>query len=342
MGTDKKTSKSVDRVAEDQRRPNGDSGAKTLPTPEVSIVLPALDEAESLARILDAIAEALAPLASFEVVVVDDGSGDGTLQYLIERAESDESLRYVSLSRNFGHQAALRAGLAFSRGACVICMDADGQHPPGLLPEMVQAWRDGHDVVLMIREEDPEVPAIKRLTSRLFYGVMNKISDLEIEAGSADFRLFDRRVVDVTNNLAEPEIFFRGLVPWLGFESKRIPFRPEPRRFGQSKYSLGKMMALALSGMIAFSVAPLRLSIIFSVIFAVFGFGFGLYAIYIALFTNAGVSGWASLTVMVCFLGSTQLLMLGILGEYLGRILRLSLNRPGFIVQTTNCQDPND
>jgi dolichol-phosphate mannosyltransferase len=332
----------VDRAAEGQRRPDAETGADSRPAPEVSIVLPALNEAESLAHILDAIAEALAPLASFEVVVVDDGSGDGTLEYLIERAESDGRLRYVSLSRNFGHQAALRAGLAFSRGACVICMDADGQHPPGLLPEMVQAWRDGHDVVLMIREEDPEVPLLKRLTSRLFYGVMNRISDVEIEAGSADFRLFDRRVVDVTNNLGEPEIFFRGLVPWLGFKSKRIPFRPEPRRFGRSKYGLGKMMALALSGMIAFSVMPLRLSIIFSLIFAVFGFGYALYAVYIAVFTSEGVPGWASLIVLVSFLGSTQLLMLGIFGEYLGRILRLGLNRPGFIVQTTNCPDPDD
>src|SRR5262245_44825803 len=215
--------------------------------PEISIVLPAHNEAGNIAPIAAAIAQAMAFAGSYEVVFVDDGSTDGTLA-AIRAAARDPAIRYVSFTRNFGHQAALRAGLRHARGRAVIVMDADFEHPPELIPKLIAAWKAGAKIVATQRADDATVSAGKRLSSRLYYRLLDAIGDVRIEPGSADYMLLDRTVVDVVNGLEDQDIFLRGLVRWLGFPMVTIPYARGVRTHGESSFSLRRMMELALTG----------------------------------------------------------------------------------------------
>jgi polyisoprenyl-phosphate glycosyltransferase len=305
--------------------------------PEVSIVLPAHNEAGNIAPIAAAIAQAMALQGNYEIVFVDDGSRDATLA-AIRDAARDPAIRYVSFTRNFGHQAALRAGLRHARGRAVIVMDADFEHPPELIPQLIAAWKAGAKIVATQRADDATVSAGKRLSSRLYYKVLDAIGDVRIEPGSADYMLLDRAVVDVVNGLEDQDIFLRGLVRWLGFPLVTIPYARGVRTHGESSFSLRRMVELALTGIAAHSVRPLRFAIWLALGFAALGLLFVVYAVVSFLFVQHTVAGWSSIVAVIAILGAAQLLVLGIIGDYVGRILRETRKRPSYIVAETEAE----
>jgi dolichol-phosphate mannosyltransferase len=276
----------------------------------------------------------LAPIGRVEIIYVDDGSSDSTLAALRAAALSDPVVRYVSFTRNFGHQAALRAGLRHARGRAVVVMDADFEHPPELIPQLVAAWRAGAKIVATHRSDDT-VPTLKRLSSRFYYNLLDAIGDVRIAPGSADFMLLDRTVVDVVNTLEDQDMFLRGLVRWLGFPITTVPFTRGTRRNGSTKYSVRRMVELAITGIAAHSVLPLRFAIWLALGFAVLGMLFVIYSIVSFLFVQHTVAGWTSIMAAIALLGAAQLLVLGLIGEYVGRILRETRRWPSYIVSET-------
>jgi dolichol-phosphate mannosyltransferase len=273
---------------------------------------------------------------AFEIIVVDDGSSDGTLALLEEAAATNACVQFISLSRNFGHQAALRAGLAYASGDAVISMDADLQHPIELLDRLIQIWRQGYDVVTTTRIDAQTYSIAKRSASRAYYWLLNFLSDTKVEPGSADFRLLDRKVVDTINGLEESEIFFRNLVPWLGFRSTQVEYVPNARAGGTSKYKVRKMISLAISGIVSSSIRPLRFAVFLASIIATGIVIYACYTIFEYFAYGDLVPGWATVVVAVCVIGALQLFVLGVIGEYLGRVLRQTRGRPSYIVTKTS------
>jgi dolichol-phosphate mannosyltransferase len=305
--------------------------------PFISVVVPAHNEAENLAILLPLLKTELAKYGSFEIIVVDDGSSDDTLEFLQRTTQEDPRVQYVSLSRNFGHQTALRAGLSYAGGKCAISMDADLQHPVELVPVMIDKWRSGYDIVLTIRENPSDMPWLKRVTSNAFYKVLNWLSEIRIDPRSADFRLLDRKVLDVVNSLTEASFFLRGIVPWLGFRVCMISYVPGERMRGATKYSLRRMISLALTGIVSSSIRPLRVAAVFAAVVATAAALYAIYAVAIVVVLGRAVPGWTSVVLVVSVIGSLQLLILGIIGEYLGQTFREVRMRPNFIVATTSC-----
>ncbi|MCK6457106.1 MAG: glycosyltransferase family 2 protein [Phycisphaerae bacterium] len=300
--------------------------------PEISVVLPALDEAQALPTVLARIADALAD-ADYEVVVVDDGSRDQTAA-AAQRTLIDGRVtgRVVRLTRRFGHQAALLAGLRHARGRAVITMDADGQHPPEILPDLLRAWRRGARVVQTIRRDDERLPRLKRWTSRGFYRLFSRCCEASIAPGTADFRLLDRAVVDTILAARGPTPFLRGLIPWLGFPTQFVTYDAGPRIGGASKFSLRAMLRLAAHGCLSFSIYPLRAATILGLALAALALLDVAYIVIVALFNRAVVPGWASIAGLVATIGAVQLLCVGVLGEYVGRLYSVALDRPPYVV----------
>jgi glycosyltransferase involved in cell wall biosynthesis len=307
--------------------------------PDFSIVLPARNEVANIAPMVAALREVMAPLGRFEIIYVDDGSDDGTLTVLREAAAADASVRYLSLTRNFGHEAALRAGLSHARGRAVIVMDADLEHPPAVIPDLVKEWRRGFKIVTAQRVGyQMKVPWLKRATSRLYYRVLDTLGDIHIEPGSANFMLLDRVVVDAVNRIEDQDLFLRGVVRWLGYPLISVPFRQSLRQHGDSKYSLRRMIELAVTGIALHSVRPLRFAIWLALGFAALGGSFVVYSIVSFLFVRHTVAGWTSIMAAIAILGAAQLLVLGIVGEYVGRILRETRKRPSYVVAETEAE----
>ena len=304
--------------------------------PEISIVLPAHNECADVVAMIGALKRVFAPLGRAEIVYVDDGSSDGTLAVLRQAAATDPSVRFVSFTRNFGQQAALRAGLRHARGRAVVLMDADFEHPPELIPKLVAAWRAGAKIVPTRRSDDEAaLSPMKRLSSRLFYRLLDAIGDARIAPGSSDFMLLDRAVVDIVNSVEDESMFLRGFVRWLGFPIVEVPFSRGQRRQGSTKYTLRRMVELAVSGIAAHSVRPLRFAIWLSLGFAGVGLLLAVYSVISFLFVQRTVAGWTSIMAAIALLGAAQLFVLGIIGEYVGRILRETRKRPSYIVAET-------
>jgi polyisoprenyl-phosphate glycosyltransferase len=308
------------------------------PTPEFTIVLPAFNEAPNVAPMLATLREVMAPLGRFEIIYVDDGSSDGTLEAL-RAAASDPSVRYVSFTRNFGHEAAMRAGLRYAHGRAVIVIDADLEQPPSLISDLVREWRAGFKIVTARRiGYQSTVPWFKRFTSRLYYRILDTLGDVHIEPGSANYMLLDRVVVDAVNRVEDQDLFLRGVVRWLGYPLASVPFRQNLRRHGDTKYSLRHMIELAVTGIALHSVRPLRFAIWLALGFAAVGAGLVVYSIVSFLFVQHTVAGWTSIMAAIAILGAAQLLVLGIVGEYVGRILRETRRRPSFVVAETEAE----
>jgi len=300
--------------------------------PLLSVVVPCFNEegcVDEMARRLHAVLDPLD--CDWEAVFVDDGSSDGTAERLAELASQDDRMGYVSFSRNFGHQMALLAGMSRARGDAVISLDGDLQHPPELIPTLIDHWRDGFDVVYTVREGN-EGHALKELVSAGFYRLLRRLTGVDIPTGGADFRLLDRVVSDALLACEERFVFVRGLVPWLGFRRKAVPYTAQERYAGDTKYVFARMLRFALDGVFSFSTTPLRMISIMGGVTVVLGVLFGLYSIAMHLFTDATVSGWTSLVVLLVVLSGMQLLSLGILSEYVGRIYEEGKRRPRFIV----------
>jgi glycosyltransferase involved in cell wall biosynthesis len=270
---------------------------------------------------------------TLEIIYVDDGSTDGTIPLLRELQSSDNRVRVVRLSRNFGHQIAITAGLEHASGDAVVIIDADLQDPPEVIGEFLSRWREGYDVVYGVRTERPGETAFKLWTAKAFYRVINRLSDTRIPLDTGDFRLMDRAAVDALLSMPERDRFVRGMVSWLGFSQVAVPYMRASRYAGQTHYSLFKMLRLAMDGILSFSISPLRLATwtgFAASALAILGI---VYALIEHFFGTGLVKGWTSSFIAVLFIGGVQLICLGIIGEYVGRIYGESKRRPLYFVR---------
>jgi dolichol-phosphate mannosyltransferase len=314
----------------------------SAPACKLSVVCPAFNEEEVLPRFHAELCAVLGPLQrefEIEILYVDDGSRDGTLEVLRRLAAADARVRYLSFSRNFGHQAALTAGLEHARGDVVVSMDSDLQHPPALVPALLEKWREGNDLVLTLRQDDPRLSPFKRLSSRTFYRILRWLSDTEVRAAASDFRLTSRKALDALLRLHETHRFLRGMVNWLGFPTATVPFMPASRAGGVSKYTLRRMLTLALDGMLSFSKVPLRLALLLGALLFVLGLGQGAYTLATALFTSAA-SGTGVVLTALFLVGGCVLGALGVLGEYVGRIYEQVKGRPHYLLKEASPPAP--
>ncbi|MFA5145952.1 MAG: glycosyltransferase family 2 protein [Candidatus Omnitrophota bacterium] len=299
----------------------------------LSIVVPVYNEESNLSIFYDRLNKSLESIGyGYEVIFVDDGSGDDSITVMKDLRDQDSRVRIISFSRNFGHQIALTAGIDKASGDAVIVMDADLQHPPEIIKDLISRWEDGYDVVYTIRKDTEGAGLFKKATSAFFYKVLSKISRIDVSPGIADFRLMDKKVIRSFRTIRERSRFIRGLVKWVGFKQIGVEYVAPARYSGNSKYSIRKMMRLAVDGITSFSWFPLQVATYFGLLVSFFSFAYTLYAIFIRLFTSKAVPGWSSLLIAVTFIGGVQLVFLGIIGEYIGRIFEEVKGRPIYIV----------
>jgi glycosyltransferase involved in cell wall biosynthesis len=308
-------------------------------TPSISCVMPAFNEARNLGVVVPQTLAALQQLSpQVELVVVDDGSQDDTASVMQGLCAAHAQVLYLKLSRNFGKESALTAGLDAARGEVVVQMDADGQHPTSLLPEMLSKWKQGADVVYAVRKSRSDQSALQAGLIGLFYRLINWGSHIEIPAHAGDFRLMDRQVVNALKAMPERNRFMKGLYAWVGFNSTALDYEPLPRADGLTKFGLGGSFSLALTGMVAFSTAPLRLLTWVGLLLATAALGYGGWVVLEYFIWGISVPGYATLVVGMMFLSGIQLLSLGILAEYVGRIYDEVKQRPNYIVAQRNGQ----
>ena len=300
--------------------------------PELSVVVPEFNEESNIRPMYERLVAALdGPVESFEIVFVDDGSADATWERIRELAEQDPRVRGLRFARNFGHQAALTAGVDAAGGRAVVIIDGDLQDPPEVIPEMVARWREGYEVVYGQRQEREGETWFKLATASAFYRLLRRITNVEIPLDTGDFRLLGPRALTAFRALPERNRFIRGLVSWIGFPQVAVPYHRQARQAGETKYPVRKMLRFALDGITSFSFAPLRLATWLG--FAVSSFAF-LYIVVVLVLKAVGVSwlGYTSLMASILFLGGVQLLMIGVLGEYIARVFDEVKRRPLYLV----------
>lgn len=301
----------------------------------LSIIVPCFNEDSVIRethRSLVAAMEQL-PEGDYELIYVDDGSRDGSLQILHEFQLADPRVRVIALSRNFGHQIAVTAGLEHASGDAVVVIDADLQDPPGVILEMLDRWRQGVDVAYGARSERKGETAFKLWTAKAFYRFINRFSEVEIPLDTGDFRFMDRLVVDALLTMPERDRFLRGLVAWVGFRQEPVFFNRAARRAGETKYPLKRMLRFAADGILSFSSVPLRLAVYMGFLTSGLALLGIVYALALRLFTDVWVTGWTLLFIAMLLLGGVQLLFLGVIGEYLGRIYGEVKRRPLYVVR---------
>ena len=312
--------------------PDADATPRAMRNPSISCVVPAYNESENLPRLLPALMEQLRRLTDhWEILVVDDGSRDNTLSSL-QPWLNETGVICLALSRNFGKEAALGAGLDHARGDVVVTLDADLQHPVELLEPMLRCWRDGVDMVYAVRADRSEESTFKRLGARVFYSLLKFGSSIDIPPHAGDFRLMDRCVVDALCALPERTRFMKGLYAWVGYRSHAIEFVPPPRVAGNTGFGMRALFSLAASGITAFSNLPLRLASGLGSILAVMAIGYGIWVAIDHYIHGSDVAGWATIVVGLMFFSGVQLLFIGVLGEYLGRVYEEVKLRPRYIV----------
>lgn len=310
--------------------------------PVLSVVIPVYNEEENIPLFVNRLTGVLERLGtSFEVLLVDDGSRDATWLAIASASLHHSAVRGIRLARNFGHQAALLAGLHQARGQAVISMDGDMQHPPELIPQMVEAWKSGAAVVSTLRTYNEQTSFFKKATSSLYYRIFSYLSEVQMAAGQSDFRLLDRLALEQLLNIQQSDLFLRGAVGWLDFPGKTIEFVAEDRLYGTSKYSFKKMLRFAKAGILAFSTKPLQVGIMLGL--ATSGLSF-LYLVYILVqyFIGNTVQGWASTLGLLSLLFGVLFVMLGIIGTYIGRIYVLLQRRPPYILSADNVRHAAD
>ena len=299
----------------------------------ISIVVPIFNEQEALPQLYRRVSDVMGSVdMPFELILVTGGSTDKSLEIMLELCQKDRNVKVLEFSRNFGHQVAIAAGLDYARGEAVITMDGDLQHPPEVIPELIEKWQEGYDVVYTCRQRTADSGPLKNITSRFFYAIINRLSKVSIPPGAADFRLLDRKVVEVFRTLGERALFYRGLVSWVGYRQAMIPYEAHARYGGRGKFSFIKKLRFAVDGITSFSSTPLYVSAFIGMIISTLSFVYAAFAIYARLFTNRVVQGWTSVMAAVLFLGGIQLIALGIQGAYLGRIYNEVKRRPRYLV----------
>ncbi|MCD0502190.1 glycosyltransferase family 2 protein [Bordetella petrii] len=299
----------------------------------LSCVIPCLNECDNLRLLLPTLRGLLESLSTnWEIIVVDDGSTDGTCDLMVEWTAID-GLRYVQLSRNFGKEAALSAGLEAADGDAVICLDADLQHPPALIQAMLERWRAGIDMVYAVRSQRIGETWARRAGARWFYRLLSGAHGVQVPAHAGDFRLMDRRVVDALLELPERTRFMKGLYAWVGFRAEPLPYSPQARAHGASRYGTWRLLKLALDGLTAFTTWPLRLVSLVGGAFALVSFGYGTYLVLAYLIGGNQVSGWTTIVTALLFFAGVNLISLGVVGEYVARIFDEVKGRPLFLAR---------
>jgi glycosyltransferase involved in cell wall biosynthesis len=302
-------------------------------TPSISCVIPAYNEARNLGTVVPQILATLRGLgAQIELIVVDDGSRDDTTQVMQTLCAAHAEVVYLKLSRNFGKEPALTAGIDATRGDVVFLMDADGQHPIALLPDMLKKWKEGSDVVYAVRKTRDDQSSLQASLTGLFYQLVNYGNRVKIPPNAGDFRLMDRKVVDALKRLPERNRFMKGLYAWVGFNSTAIDYQPLPRTDGKSNFGLRGSLSLALTGILAFSIAPLRALTLLGLILAAVALGYGSWVVGEYFISGIAVPGYATIVVGMMFFSGIQLLAVGILAEYVGRIYEEVKQRPAYLI----------
>ncbi|WP_299549486.1 glycosyltransferase family 2 protein [Seonamhaeicola sp.] len=299
----------------------------------LSIVLPCHNEESNIPELIKELSLVLKPFAfTYEIIFVDDGSKDSTFKIINDISKSNKFVKGYALSRNFGHQIALLAGIENATGDVIITMDADLQHPPEIIPQLIEKYEDGYDIVNTRRKYDKKTTVFKKTSSKWFYILINKLSDIKIEPQSSDFRLMNREAVDAFLKMKEHNRFTRGLIRWIGFEQTIIDYETNERFSGQSSYSLKKMITLAIDGVTSMSSKPLRLSLYLGFIFFVSGLVYGTYVMF-NYFSGINITGWTSILISILIIGGIQLLILSIIGEYVAKIFNEVKSRPLYLIK---------
>ena len=302
---------------------------------ELSVVVPLYNEELVIEAMYERMTGVLEGMGcEYELVLVNDGSADRTLQMAREICARDPRVKLISFSRNFGHQFAITAGMDKSRGEAVVVIDADLQDPPEVIPEMVAKWKEGYDVVYGVRDKREGESWFKLTTASMFYRILKRMTSIHIPVDTGDFRLVDRRALDQFNTMRERARFVRGMVSWVGFKQGEVRYVRHERFAGETKYPFSKMLKFAIDGMLSFSQAPLKLASTMGLVSSVIAFLFILYGIFVRIFQpEQAIEGWTSVFVAVLFVGGIQLICVGVLGEYIGRMYEEIKNRPLYIVE---------
>ncbi len=309
-------------------------------SPEISIILPIFNEEPIIFTLFERLNKVLNEhFSSYEVIFVNDGSTDKSLEIIKTICHQNPAYHYISFSRNFGHQKALVAGIRNSKGKSVVIMDSDLQDPPEFIPILYQKLKEGYEMVYTQRKKRKGETLFKTLTAKFFYRMMNVFSPIEIPLDSGDFRIMSRKFVDVLKNLPEKNVFLRGQMAWLGFKNTFLTYERDARYAGKTKYSLKKMLWFALNGITSFSNFPLQIASFLGILFSLVAFFIMLYAFYSKFILNQVVTGWTSIMVSTMFIGGVQLLCIGIIGEYISRIANDVRNRPDYIIEESNIID---
>ncbi|MFM6977070.1 MAG: glycosyltransferase family 2 protein [Sphingobacteriaceae bacterium] len=303
---------------------------------KISIVVPAHNEAGNIKLMSQKLLEVMAKFNyEYEILFVDDGSSDNSLEILQQLNKENPRIHFVELSRNFGHQNALKAGLDLADGDCVVSLDCDMQHPPELIETFIKKWEEGYEIVYSRRKETKNISLFKKYTSLYFYRLINQMSEVRLENGTADFRLIDRKVANIFQEFPEHDPFIRGLVKWTGFRKYGIDYDPNERHSGESSYSTKKMIRLAIQGLTSFSVKPLYAAVYLGFVFSLVAILYIPYVLY-SLCIGEAVLGWASLIMTITFFAGLQLMIMGIIGIYIGKIFMQSKQRPNYIIRNTS------
>lgn len=302
--------------------------------PKYSLIIPIYNEEETIPELYRRVSDVMDSLDdSVELILINDGSPDRSLKLMRELQERDARVCYISFARNFGHQAAVTAGLNFARGQVIVVLDADLQDPPELIPKMIESWQAGYHVVYAQRTKRKKESWFKRLTAYVFYRLLRQLADVDIPADTGDFCLMDRQVVDLLNSMPERNRYIRGLRAWIGFRQTAVKFERDPRFAGEVKYTFKKSLALAINSLVSFSKIPLRLSTYLGLFSALIALLMALLVLYWRLQQpDSPVTGLATILIAVFFLGSVQLISVGILGEYIGRIYEEVKGRPAYTI----------
>lgn len=295
----------------------------------LSIIIPVYNEAENINPLYSELLHYCGN--DYEIIFVDDGSSDTTFSLIEELSKKDNHCKCISLSRNFGHQNALMAGMENASGDIIVIMDGDLQHPPSLIPQMVDKINSGFDMVITKRKTTADIGFIKKITAAVFYKFINTISDVKMEPNVADFKAFNRKILNSVLKFKERELFLRGIFSWIGYKTTTIEFDAPSRQFGKTKYSFIKMLRLALKATTSFSFKPLRIALMIGTVISLAAFSFGIFAL-VSYYNGNTIPGWASLIIAVMFLGGTQLLAIGLLGEYIASLFTETKQRPLYIV----------
>lgn len=306
---------------------------------KVSIVVPVFNEQDNIMTFYEEVCRYMDSTDyAYEIIFIDDGSTDDTIGIVNLLAQRDLQVKAIFLARNFGHQVALTCGLDYAEGDAVITMDGDLQHPPELLPVLLRKWEEGFEVVQTVRLDTAGVSQAKKITSKLFYRLLNSISDTNIVEGGSDFRLLDKKAVKTFQRFKEKARFIRGIIGDIGYKQTHVEFIASERHAGKSKFSFRKMLSFALDGITAYSKLPLRIAFYLGLIFGAASFILMIDVMYTKLFTNEAVPGWATLAASILLFGGIQLVGLGIIGEYVGRIFEEVKQRPLYWVSAeVNC-----